>query len=194
MGIGTLIIFIAMILVAAIAAGVLIQTAGSLQNKALQTGDRSKVQVSTSIVATQIYAENGSTGGLTNFFATIKLAPGSDPIKFTDALVSFSLKDKAVNLAYKSGGTCINNSANGYKSNAASGVGNFSVSYLINGTNHLAGYLITGDVAKLCMESPRYVGEDENVKINIVPKTGSPANVELAIPEVINQQRMFLYP
>ena len=46
-GIGTLIIFISMILVAAIAAGVLIQTATSLQNTALLTGERSRSQVST---------------------------------------------------------------------------------------------------------------------------------------------------
>ena len=56
MGMGTLIIFIAMILVAAIAASFLISTTGSLKNKALSTGKATTQEVGTSLQAVELKA------------------------------------------------------------------------------------------------------------------------------------------
>nr|WP_082682114.1 archaellin/type IV pilin N-terminal domain-containing protein [Haloferax profundi] len=73
-GIGTLIVFIAMVLVAAIAAGVLVDTAGVLQDQAQDTGQQSSAQVTDRLNVISIYgsgineydtdadATDGSTG------------------------------------------------------------------------------------------------------------------------------------
>ena len=84
-GIGTLIVFIALVLVAAIAAGVLINTAGFLQSQAEATGQESTDQVSNNIQLVSA-SGNGDFGDqqVEDVTATLQLAPGSDPVRLEE--------------------------------------------------------------------------------------------------------------
>ena len=99
MGIGTLIVFIAMVLVAAIAAGVLINTAGLLQSQAEATGEESSAQV---VDRVQVSSVSGSTVEIDGdgdilptddpeeislVELTVFRSPGADDIDLTNAIV-----------------------------------------------------------------------------------------------------------
>jgi len=93
-GIGTLIVFIAMVLVAAIAAGVLINTAGLLQTQAEATGEETQQQVSDRI---QIQSTTGvvdeATGNVTQVNLTVTKAPGANNIQLENVTYEFVTED-----------------------------------------------------------------------------------------------------
>ena len=195
MGIGTLIIFIAMILVAAVAASVLIQTATSLQNRALLTGTRTQEQIGTAIQVLQVYGEDGTTGtpvSLDEFFMKFKLAPGSEAIRLNDSLLEFDTKTTSAALTYNRGtGNC---TAADYDTNSTTGLGSFSARYLIRGTEWKDGYVHRGDVVELCFESPQSVISNEDISIRIIPRVGIPSTTETAVPEIVGQKRIYVFP
>ncbi len=82
-GIGAMIVFIALILVAAVAAAVIIQTAEKLQQNAQATGDDTQEQMSTKVTLLSTVISD-MTLGAEILFSTFELAPGSEPIQGDD--------------------------------------------------------------------------------------------------------------
>jgi flagellin-like protein len=303
MGVGTLIVFIAMLLVAAVAAGVLITTASSLQEKSLATGQQAKSQISTNVRVIEVSATDGTDSYLNDFEEIVKLSPGSDPIKLDQVIFTVSTVNDTATLKYRGPeGLCIQANGNGYntwseeeidedvgtannnytlnddldddglddyifhndthiKVNLSSqpsllwnvsmgcdlditapatderceledgrignstdiygyvdlvggtdtnhsimsnmtfkvtpyneGEGYFTAVYQQEGTNHIDGNLQRGDLIKICFESPRDIGQDESLRLNFIPKVGTPTYTEAYTPDVISTNRVYLYP
>lgn len=81
-GIGAMIVFIALILVAAVAAAVIIQTAEKLQQNAQSAGDDTQEQMSTKVVLISTVISSIDVGPPANYtlLTTFELAPGSNPL------------------------------------------------------------------------------------------------------------------
>ena len=83
-GIGAMIVFIALILVAAVASAVIIQTGEKLQQNAQDTGDDTSNSLKGKLKITGAYLENGG-----DFNIILIAAPGSDPIADSAIVVTF---------------------------------------------------------------------------------------------------------
>jgi flagellin-like protein len=101
-GIGTLIVFIGMVLVAAIAAGALLDSAGYLQSQSEETGQESTSQTSDRVLVTGVMAEEHvSSDGSEVFNVSVMLASGASSINLSEATIQIITDDQIVHTIHR---------------------------------------------------------------------------------------------
>ena len=186
MGIGTLIIFIAMILVAAVAAAVLMSTAGNLQQRALVTGGQAEQAVATGAEVVSVTATNASSShAVTYFEVLLRLQAGSDPLNFNNTVILIDTADSSWNMDY---------AGNGETWSSTSTTGAYAVEWVKQGPDYEGGYLSRGDVVKAKFNISSSVSENQRVRLKLIPRVGSPTVVEFTTPDVMTENRISLWP
>ncbi|MBD3388794.1 MAG: hypothetical protein GF416_06975 [Candidatus Altiarchaeales archaeon] len=193
MGIGTLIIFIAVILVAAVAAAVLVSTSGSLQQRSLTTGSQAEEGVSTGAEAVSVMATDGSTGhDLEHFEVLLRLQAGSEALNLNNTVVLVDTATTSQSLDYGGAVADGTESSNTYS---------YAVTYVKQGPDYEQDYLSRGDVIKMkfrcddCTSGDTGgIGENKKVRIKIIPRVGTTSIIEFTTPDVVTDQRITLWP
>jgi flagellin FlaB len=157
-GIGTLIIFIAMIMIAGITASVMIQTMSSLQQQAVKTSENTLRDISGGLKVTYVsgYVQNSTITQLAIFVST---TVASDDIDLTYGILSLSDSAKKVILNYSS--ACFNHTiSNGL-------FGTLNTSSL---TSSQYGILVIRDIDGSC-NATKPVIDDEDIVVLVVNTT-----------------------
>jgi flagellin-like protein len=173
-GIGTLIIFIALVLVAAVAAGVLVNTAGELQSRASDTGDDAQAQVSNQIdvVSATGVASDGSPG-VETITLVVKKSPGSDPIDLSEATIQYQSGSSVETLAYASGGA----SATEFTTSQVGSSGPTEV--LADNGERIRITISAADIESSDLS------EGSNVQLEIVDQSGASTVYGVNVPDVL---------
>jgi flagellin FlaB len=203
MGIGAMIVFIAMVLVAGIAASVLIQTANKLEIQAMTTGQETTREVSSGLAVIDIEGFN-YTGKIYNLTITVRPRAGSADIDLSQTIIEITDGAKKTLLTYNTHGRQFNHSYDKNGSIFATGFWNesnenFGIIVLQDDDSSLTAtnpVLNRGDLVMLCIGTGRcFSGLDPRDDIwgIVSPEEGAPGIFAFRVPSSINDPVYDLY-
>ncbi len=180
MGVGTLIVFIAMVLVAAVAASVLIDTANQLQQQAERTGDEAIREVSSSFQVQDVFGRDTSDSGeLNELTLKVGLAAGATGQDLNQTVIQIQTNTSEQNLV-----------AAGAEGEGP-GSNNYSWSSIIEQEGSSDQYVESGDLYNITIDLENTVGQlgtQADLDINIIPKHGTPTYEEVVTPPTITTE------
>ena len=113
-GIGAMIVFIAMVLVAGIAASVLIQTSANLESQAMATGQETTAEVASGLAVVNIEGYNASGGGVvTKLAVAVRPRAGSADIDLSETVIELSDSETKNFLVWNSSAHTAQSAVNG---------------------------------------------------------------------------------
>ena len=191
-GIGTLIVFIAMVLVAAVAAAVLINTSGYLQQRAEATGRQTTQEVSTGIKIDAVTGYANNTNNMTLMTIQISLNAGGSRIDLNQTKVYLDNGQKQIVLSYGGAkdtisGEVFNTTSSEAWDDDVNGT-QFGILIVQDADNSLDSdipTLTTGDVALLTINLTAVFGGVEPrtpISIKVVPEVGAPGFAKVVTP------------
>lgn len=162
-GVGTLIIFIAMVLVAAVAAAVIIGTAGNLQQRAQQTGKEATQEISSNVKVVDIYgARVDTTHDIQDIKLQLEMSAGSQPVDLSQMVLRYSDGNTVQNYVFGSAST-------------------FTLDWIrpaAGGPNVMK----SGDLVELTLTAPAELPPRTSFEVQLLPEIGSPVELQLKTP------------
>ncbi|MEA3201674.1 MAG: archaeal flagellin FlaB [Thermoplasmata archaeon] len=159
-GVGTLIVFIAMVLVAAVAAAVLINTTGTLQQRAQSTGKEATQEVSSNLKVAGVYGVRNASVDIYRIKAQVELSAGALPMDLTKLILRYTDGTNVYTYNYGSPG--------------------FSPTW-IRGTNN-TGVMSSGDLVELQFDLGATLPTRTSVQLSLIPETGTPVAADFKTP------------
>jgi len=182
MGISGLIIFLAIVLVAAVATAVIIGAGSALQQEAIFKADLVEDSVGAAFSIMHVMGTDGSDGDIEDFIILAKLQPGSDPIHFNYTILHATTSIWAQEMEYNSSGT------------SAVGSIQYWIEWLKTGPDYQIDYLNRGDIVKIRFHADTSINSGKQIKLKITPKNGFISIIEFTTPMSIRETKVNLYP
>jgi flagellin FlaB len=203
MGIGAMIVFIAMVLVAGIAASVLIQTANRLEIQAMVTGQETTREVSTGLQVVDIEGENTSDV-IANMTITVRARAGSGDIDLSQTIIEITDGTTKTLLTYNSAARQFNDSSDETGSVFDTGFWNmtneqFGILVLQDEDSSLSAsnpVINRGDLVMLCINTTACFGgldPRDDIWGIVTPEQGSSGIFAFRVPSSITEQVYDLY-
>lgn len=205
-GIGAMILFIAMVLIAGIAATVIIQTSSTLEQQAMTTGSETTSEVSAGLAICAIEGYAATNADISKLAILVRPRAGTESIDISGAFIEISDSDTKVILNYTStyysepDGLDNIFAANVFPNYGGTGdATRFGILVLEDADNSISSstpVINHGDKVYLCINTTGVfsdIAKRTNVWGMVVPEEGAPGVIQFTTPGTYANSVMELY-